>query len=233
MNMTRDALSDRAYDVLRSRIIDLELAPGERLTMERLTSELGVSHTPIREALNRLATERLVSVAPYRGFTVTPLLDAEGLRQLLDARLVIELGALTRSAESISQDTLDELEKVAAELDALAAAGELDVRAFNELDGVFHHLTIVGSGNTFLVNAFDDLRAHVQIARHFKGRSVAEARQAQAEHRRLLDALVRHDREAALREATLHVGNVYERLQGLERGSAVDDAGVVRGEKPA
>jgi len=207
------ALTDRVYEKLRSRIIDLQLAPGKRLNVGRLKEELGVSHTPIREALNRLVSERLVTVAPYRGFTVAPLLDADGVAQLLDARLVIEKGAIERAVTAIAPEQLAELNRVTAELDELAGEQILDVAAFNALDAKFHRLTIAASGNPFLLNAFDDLRVHIQLARYYRGRSVGDARQAQAEHRRLFAALSDRDADAALQAVVDHMHGVYDRLR--------------------
>lgn len=118
--VSRDALSDRAYEMLRAQIIDHRLAPGQRLTMERLSALLDVSHTPIREALNRLVTERLVSVEPYKGFRVTDLLDENELRQLFDARSVIEQGALRTAVDHLDDETVDELRQIVEKLDGVA-----------------------------------------------------------------------------------------------------------------
>lgn len=211
--VSRDALSDRAYEMLRAQIIDHRLAPGERLTMERLTAALDVSHTPIREALNRLVSERLVSVEAYRGFRVTELLDADELRQLFDARLVIEQGALRTATSRIDDDALAEIGRIVEKMDGVASAPTLDVNAFNELDAQFHRATVAAGGNVFLLNAFDDLKVHVQVARHYRGRSIGEAREAQAEHHDILDALARSDSAALLRHAATHVENVFRRLQ--------------------
>lgn len=222
--VSRDALSDRAYQMLRAQIIDLRMAPGERLTMERLTADLDVSHTPIREALNRLVSERLVSIEPYKGFRVTDLLDADELRQLFAARSVIEQGAL-RTATDVESETVVELEQILKTLDGIVGADVLDIPAFNELDARFHRTTVRAGGNIFLLNAFDDLKVHVQVARHYRGREVGESRQAQAEHRAILDALVRRDGESLLRAAATHVDNVFRRLQEPDGSAGAGDGG--------
>src|ERR1700754_4553252 len=90
----RSALSDRVYHLLKARIIDLDLGPGERLHVENLAAQLGVSPTPVREALNRLSAERIVTAAAYRGFHVSLLLSSQELAQLLSARRVIETAAV-------------------------------------------------------------------------------------------------------------------------------------------
>ena len=212
LGITRDALTDRAYEMLRTRIVEGHLAPDERLVLSRLSEELGVSHTPIREALNRLAIERLVSVEPYRGFRVMPLIGLDGMRHLFEARLVIEQGALSRAIDHIDAATLERLRQISDKLDGLASAPHLDISAFNDFDADFHRSMVVASNNAFLLNAFDDLRVHVQIARHYQGRSVEEARQAQAEHRSMLKALQEGRGEAVLQECAIHITNVLTRL---------------------
>lgn len=72
IGLRRDALADQVYELLRSRIIGCELAPSTRLNMDALARELQVSQTPIREAINRLASERLVTVEAFRGVLVAP-----------------------------------------------------------------------------------------------------------------------------------------------------------------
>ncbi|MQA03932.1 MAG: FCD domain-containing protein [Streptosporangiales bacterium] len=216
--LSRDALADRVYGLLRSRIIDLQLPPGERLNIDRLAQDVGVSHTPLREALNRLASERLVSAEPYRGFTVTPLLDETGLRQLLDGREVIECGALERAADQITAAELTELDAITGQLDELAAADELDVREFNELDARFHRLTVAACRNPFLLDAYDDLKVHAQLARLYQGRSVVQARRANDEHRRFLEALRGGDVAGLLAAARDHINGVYRRLASEDTG---------------
>ena len=210
----RDGLTDRSYETLRERILDGQLAPAERLQIDRLSKELGVSHTPVREALNRLVSEKLVTLEPYKGFRVTPLLDAESLRQLLEARRVIELGALERSVRLATASDIDEILQVLAKLDGIAAAPELDIVSFNQLDAQFHRLTVVPCRNPYLIDSYDDLRVHVQIARYYRGRPAADSQQAQAEHHAIVAALEAGDRDALITAASRHIDTVSSRLAG-------------------
>lgn len=224
----RSALSDRVYDHLKSQIIDLALEPGARLHAETLAVELDVSPTPVREALNRLAAEGIVTAAPYRGFRVSALLSREELVQLLEARQLVERTAVERAASTREESSLGDLAALVSRMDDLAKADSLDVKAFNAADAEFHRLTVGLSGNRFLLQAFDSLHTHVQIARHYQGRSVAEARHANDEHRRLLAALVDGDAEAAGDEAQRHLEGVLARLQAH---LACHDGGLTDGDK--
>lgn len=217
----RNAISDRVYAALRSRIIDLEVEPGARLRIERISGEFDVSPSPVREALNRLAAEGLVSVQAYRGFRVSDLLDRHELGQLLQAREAIEVAAAREAALRSEADVIEELAALVTRMDELAAQPELDVKEFNATDAAFHRVIVEASGNRFLVQAFDSLHSHVQIARHFQGRSVDEARLSNAEHGRLLDALRHEDVERVGQEVAAHLGGVVVRL----REGAADQAG--------
>jgi DNA-binding GntR family transcriptional regulator len=209
----RSALSDRVYQLLKTWIIELELGPGERLQVEKLAGQLGVSPTPVREALNRLSAEGIVTAAAYRGFHVSPLLSAEELVQLLSARRVIETAAVAMAPDACTPSEVEQLSAMVTEMDALNKAEVLDAKTFNATDAAFHRLTVSLSGNRFLLSAFDSLHAHVQIARHYQGRSVDEARSANIEHHRLLTAFAAGEGGAAAREAGLHIDGVLARLQ--------------------
>lgn len=210
--IARDALTDRSYELLRDRIIDGRLAADERLQIDRLSKELGVSHTPIREALNRLTSDRLVSLAPFKGFRVTPLLDASSLRLLFEARRVIELGALQESAVLATEEDHDQLRQIVDKMEGFASASDLDIASFSELDAAFHRLTVLACRNVYLVNAYDDLHVHVQIARCYRGRPNTDSQQAQAQHRAILDAFISRDRDALLNAASEHISTVCDRL---------------------
>jgi DNA-binding GntR family transcriptional regulator len=210
----RDGLTDRAYETLRDRILDGRLAPSERLQIDRLSKELGVSHTPVREALNRLTSEKLVTLAPYKGFSVTPLLDVVSLRLLLEARRVIELGALDRSVDLATESDLDGIRQVLAKLDGIVAEPDLDIVSFNQLDAEFHRLTVTPCRNPYLIGSYDDLRVHLQIARYYRGRPATDSQQAQVEHHAILDALAAGDRDALVDAASRHIDTVSGRLAG-------------------
>lgn len=209
----RNAITDRVYAALRGRIIDLDLAPGDRLQIERLSREIDVSPTPVREALNRLTAEGLVVQEPYRGFRVSALLDAAELAELLTARTVIESAAASAAAAHRSREALTNLRSLVDEMATLAGEPVLDVKRFNAADASFHRAVVSAAGNRFLLTAFASLHAHVQISRQYKGRSVAQARRSNDEHRQLLDALDAQDQSLAEEIARAHIDAVRRGLQ--------------------
>lgn len=208
----RTAITDRTYTILRARIIDLELPPGARLRTERLSEELDVSPTPVREALNRLAAEGLIVQEPYRGFRVADLLDPAELVQLLRAREVIESAAVEQTAMFRDASVVTRLAVLTERMELLASADELDIKAFNAADAEFHRLTVSASGNRFLVEALDSLHVHVQIARHYQGKSVVAARLSNEDHRHLLESIGQGDSEAACAHVRTHINRVMDGL---------------------
>jgi GntR family transcriptional regulator, rspAB operon transcriptional repressor len=128
-----------AYEALRDMIIELELPPGERLVEADLAARLGVSKTPVREAIALLESDGFVEIAPYRGASVTWLTVAElmELNFLLDT---IEIPALTRVVEMITREELAALAKVVHSLKLARAAH--DGRRFRNLTIEYHRLLL-------------------------------------------------------------------------------------------
>lgn len=213
-------MTDRAYTLLRGGIIDLGFLPGSKLRIEHLSDVFDVSPTPVREALNRLSAEGLVTQEPYRGFRVSDLLNHSELRQLLLAREVIEVAAVQRIIVSENSFELAELRSLTELMGVLASESELDIKAFNAADAKFHRLTVAAAGNRFLVLALDALHAHAQIARHYQGKSAEEARVSNDEHRQMLSSIERGDSAAACTQVSAHIGRV---ISGLTQEVAVTE----------
>ncbi|WP_205745839.1 GntR family transcriptional regulator [Egibacter rhizosphaerae] len=210
-HLSRSMLSDRAYEALHERIINLELEPGQRLNIDRLSRELGVSPTPLRDALRRLADEDLVGVQPFKGFYVAPLLDIDEIHELAEVRALIEAHSVERPGGAAS-GTVTDLRKEVELMDGLIEADELDLRGFNGADARFHTTLVASAGNPMLERTYRKLNAHVQIARLFIGRGRVDARQANDEHRRIVAALTEGDLTKARAELTAHIQGVADRL---------------------
>ncbi len=105
-------LPDRIYSALKHRILTCSLQPGQRLMEKELSQELGVSRTPLREALNRLALEQLVFLTPYRGYAVTPVL-LDDIRKLSELRLIVESESAALAAARATPAEIAELRNLA------------------------------------------------------------------------------------------------------------------------
>jgi DNA-binding GntR family transcriptional regulator len=137
---------DHVYAALRERILSGELQRGTRLRQATLADELGVSRTPLREALRRLASEGLVELSPNRGATVSQL-DFGDMRHAWAARLALEPGAARLAADRGDDDAVQRLR------DAVAAQrrAHRDVTESYEVNRAFHIALVAASGNPHLI----------------------------------------------------------------------------------
>lgn len=143
--------ADRAYARLREMVIRLELEPGSPLVDRILTKKLGVGRTPLREAINRLAAEKLVVIAPHRGAFVMEIRDGDAW-QLYEARLQAERLAARLAAERITPEQLHRLESL--------VAGLPDAPTFvdnKEVDWRFHKAIAEATQNRYLLDVIERL----------------------------------------------------------------------------
>ncbi len=158
-----------AYERLKRLIVSLELAPGTPLTEPALGSLLGMGRTPIREALHRLADERLVTIFPRRGMVVAHLGLTE-VQQLFEARLLVESANAKRAAQRASDSDIDELTRLNSEVHAAEDDGSFS--AFLESDQHLHLAIARVARNTFTEDTTRRLLTlgawlwHAHMARH-------------------------------------------------------------------
>jgi DNA-binding GntR family transcriptional regulator len=178
--------ADRAYFAIRELIVTLELPPGAVVKEPELTARLGIGRTPVREALRRLAQERLIDVFPRRGMFVTKV-DVRDLARLCEVRAALEPEAARLAAERATQADLVELRALLAEL---AAPRKRDARALIDLDERIHRAIYHACHNPFLVETLEEYYAHalriwmVALAR-------TDVRSAVGEHHEVLVEIVR------------------------------------------
>jgi len=144
------SLTDRAYAEIEEMIITLRLAPGSPVSESELSAHLGIGRTPIREALQRLARERLVSIFPRRGIIVTEINVASQLR-LLEVRRELERLIARSAARRATDDERDRFRALAAAFEAAAKAND-DV-TFMRIDRDFNVLCSAASHNEFASGA--------------------------------------------------------------------------------
>lgn len=215
--LSRSMLSESAYAELHDRIVSLQLAPGQRLNIDRLATELVVSPTPLREALGRLAAEDLVRVEPYKGFFVAELLDIDELAELADVRALLECHAAVRGIERMGS-LLDDMRREIEVMDRLIAAPSLDIRAFSGADARLHTALVASACNPILERTYMKLNVHAQVVRLFSGRGQPDAQQANDEHKRIVEALAMRDLDKSQDEITNHIINVVDRLRAPASG---------------
>jgi DNA-binding GntR family transcriptional regulator len=212
----RTVLAAPVYDALMERIMDQGLAPGARLNIDGLAEELGTSPTPVREALTRLAAERLVFFTPFKGYTVMPLLDQRQLADLMHVRRLLEVDGARIAADRLILADLRVMER-AQEAMAVetpdATFGEF--RDYNRHDRVFHETMLGGSGNAVLLETYRGLHVHTMLARLYHDRGEVDYRESVNEHRAILDALKERDPTATADAVRRHIDGVEQRLGAI------------------
>ena len=143
------SLTDLVAEELRRGIINGEIELGANLSEARIAKELDVSRTPVREALNKLETDGLVTVEPQRGSRVFTL-ESVDLRKICDARMYLEKAALEENFKSTPTELSQALSACVAEMQASLAAG--DTGHYQELDTEFHQHFFTYCGNQYLAD---------------------------------------------------------------------------------
>lgn len=205
----RPALATIVADRIRDAIIFGELGLGEAVSEERLASMLGVSRTPVREALTHLQLQGLIVIRPQRGsFVFQP--TKEDVEELCEFRAMVETGALRLAYASDPDATIRRLEMAQDQLEAAEAAG--DRLAAARADAAFHAVLLENSGNRVLVQAYDLIAGRIGAARFFTRRSDLSRRQISPEHRTMIEALSRGDIDAACTSLTAHIKAMPDRF---------------------
>lgn len=212
----RRALSDEVHAAINALLLDGKFEPGVRVNIDSVARELGVSATPVREALARLESEGLLVKEALRGYTVAPLLDAADMSNLFELRLLLEPAAAASAADHATDGVLRELDALAKDLRAGTEA-ELtrspDRARFRQYvmdDAEFHGVIAAASGNPLLADAIDRLHAQVQLYRiHFPSELLWETN---AEHEAILTALRAGDPMAAREAMRAHLERSRKRL---------------------
>jgi len=188
------SLTDQAYRALEEQIVTLKIPPGTVVSEAILGQRLGIGRTPIREALWRLARERLVAIIPHRGIIVSEINIKLQLR-LLELRRVVERLVASRAAKRASEPERRRLEEIAAGMEAAAAAND-DV-AFMRLDREFNELTVAAARNEFATSAMSLVQGLSQRFWYLHYREAADMPLAARLHADVARAIARGDGEAA------------------------------------
>ncbi|MHB1005374.1 MAG: GntR family transcriptional regulator [Chloroflexota bacterium] len=163
ITLNRTALHEQICEAIRDRIVLGEFEPGQRLNIDQLARDMGVSTTPVREALARLISERLVLFQPNKGYTVTPPPDAGWLADLFNVRMLFEPYAAGIGAALGDLVVVSELERLQAQIAALDLADPYTCQRYVKLNQIFHTTIIDSAGNKALSDAYKTLSYHAQI----------------------------------------------------------------------
>ena len=209
-------LVEDVYGRIREDIMSLKVPPNTRISVDSLVRELGVSQTPIREALSMLEAHGLVTKQRFIGYCTAPTLNRKQFDDLFEIRLLIEPYAARRAAERMSDKSLIELCGLALEMNPdQATRSRALYEQFADQDAAFHDQIAHGSGNDLIADSLSRLHIHLHIFRLRFHREVTN--EAFAEHTQVTKALQKRD--PALAEASMraHIEKSYQRLVKFTR----------------
>lgn len=217
MTEQKIVLADAVYEQLKARIMDQIYPPRERLNIDALAIDLAVSPTPIREALARLAAERLVTFEAFKGYRVSPLLTTTQVADLMHVRRLIEVDAARLAAQRIRVPDLIVVEKLLQQILDESACVEVGswshgYRQFNQLDKQFHETIINAAGNPFLLTAYRSLNVHLELGRFYHVFREMDQTQTCVEHDVIFQALRAHQPDAAAAAVEQHLHATEERI---------------------
>jgi DNA-binding GntR family transcriptional regulator len=212
--ISQASLAQQVADLVRQRIYDRALLPGAKLEEVALADDLGVSRTPVREALRLLAAQGLVEMRSRRGCVVASL-TVEDQKDIFPIMARLEGWIAYQVATSASDLDLARIEKLHAELEQYAAAGNTD--RYWEANYVFHVALQEMAGNRWLQSILDDLRRKLNLARHRSLKLPGRLRGSLSEHRALIKALRQRDGARAESLMRTHLMHQLDALVELER----------------
>lgn len=206
-NYMQDAflpLRDVVFKTLRQAILTGELKPGERLMEIHLANKLGVSRTPIREAIRQLELEGLVIMVPRKGAQVASITE-KSLTDVLEVRLALEKLAVELACKRISYEQKEFLREKLIEFEELAGTDDLSNVA--RADVAFHDAIFSATGNMRLGQMVNNLAEQMYRYRFEYIKDKSGHKKLVAEHRQIFDAIIKGDTEAATREISTHIKN--------------------------
>ena len=214
------SLREAVYQTLRRAILTNELKPGERLMEMRLASELGVSRTPVREAIHLLEREALVKQEPHRGVVVAQI-TLKQLRDVLELRSMLEELAVRLACERAKEEDFDRLRE-AADRFAQAVEEKADVTELAARDVAFHDVIYHMTDNEKLIQMVANLWEQIYRYRIEYLKDTRRGETLAREHQELVAALCAKEEEAAIRMARLHIANqelaIARKLEGEKEG---------------
>lgn len=207
--ISHDNLEEKIYVRLKTLILEQRIAVGHRIQPDILARDMGVSRTPVLNALKRLAGEQIVEWVPRRGIYVKRLTKRE-LGRVFEVREALECLAARLAAARITPERVDQLAGLLAGITPDSTPETL--ARYLARDREFHWQLVLTSGNGYLAHVMETVNVMVFTYQYGLNRPMAETIE---EHAAILDGLRRHDADAAEAAMRAHVGRTRERIDQL------------------
>ena len=207
-------LRDVVFNTLREAILKGELKPGERLMELQLAAKLGVSRTPIREAIRMLEQEGLAVTVPRKGAEVARMTEKD-MEDVLQVREALDELDVNIACEKITEEQLENLRQAMKEFEASTKSG--DVKRIAQADVLFHDIIYQSTGNSKLVSMLNNLREQIYRYRVEYLKDADSYPNLMKEHEEIEHALAKRDKKKATTAMQIHVDNQAEAVKKMIR----------------
>lgn len=197
-------LRDVVFNTLRQAILTGELKPGERLMEIHLANRLGVSRTPIREAIRKLELEGLVTMIPRRGAEVAQITE-KSMNDVLEVRRALDALCVELACDRITEDELDSLQKACVGFEQ--AVNTRDAKKIAQADVALHDIIVQATGNQRLIQLVNNLSEQMYRYRFEYIKDFTQHKRLVEEHRIIYESIVNKDKETASQAAKIHIDN--------------------------
>ena len=196
---------DDVHQAIREAILDRRFPPRMRLNVEELASQLGVSLTPVRSAIQLLAAEGLVDVHSRSG-TFVATLSRRDLEEIFDIRCALECLAAEKAVQQVSDTEIDRARKLFAVM-LRPVKSDSQRKIHEQANSEFHDIIIRASGNQRLADMYESLQAHIAMCRLHRLDENWQTRlpQEQKEHQEIIEALEKRDAKALTKALRSHI----------------------------
>jgi DNA-binding GntR family transcriptional regulator len=209
--------SDKAYSKLFHEIVDGDIAPGTVLAEVEQSTRLGVSRTPLREALSRLIADGLVESAPGRGVVVTEI-SLENITELYEVREALEEQAARLAAQRRDPKIFMRIAEQFADADRLIESGEEGVRHYYELNEKFDEAVDAAVNNAYLVSALQNSRVHLSRIRRIARGNPARLHDSAQETMLIIEAIIAGDAALAAHATHVHLHKSLTNIRASVKG---------------
>jgi DNA-binding GntR family transcriptional regulator len=209
---TRNSVGEDVYEALLTQLITLRIAPGDRIAVDALVRDFGVSQTPIRAALIRLEAEGLVIRKYNSGYTAAPIPSSARFQDIYEFRLLVEPAATALATERMAAAARAEILETGLAMEAcLTESSAASYGRFAILDARFHEIIAEASGNEIIFETLGRLYTHLHLFRLRHHETVTE--EAVKEHARILAAMGSGDAAAAADAMRDHIALSRARME--------------------
>jgi DNA-binding GntR family transcriptional regulator len=209
---------NRAYRMLREKTVRFDFKPGERLNEVEVARELGMSRAPVREAMNRLVTEGLLTVVPNQGFSCRKL-SASEITSLYGVRADLEVGGIHEAALRMDSAAVQAIGEYCEEV--IRQADKLAIDVLVARDEEFHLKLATLGGNVERVRMLEHINARIYFVRRINLENETRRRNGFAEHRQIMERLLAGDPQAAADILRRHLMlNADQAMDAIRKGLA-------------